>query len=584
MLCQLLLISSISLLFRLTYAYRICSKESNPTNYLFLNISSQLKIPLIPINCFQCQIAHQIDIQLIDEQQFLGNRTIQRMKILLKNFEIEDTSYICLIKTCPIIVEYGSDSILLNITSPLFSHVFLSMIYLKDDSQSILCSIYTRFALIPSNSPLTCTEKIHLHPRKMSLIFAQISIYDCRADTFKNNIYQNSIQFQHTNIPVPNQTNTMKTSENPCEYFFQNIASLPNMTSIQTDELLTKVTIYPLLNSWNRDLQTFDACRTKLIPYREMSFTDDIIGIRNIYIEPGETIQMRCPIDGSEEYLKYTWYYQRYRPKYEISHNRTIVFTNITEQIQGKYMCIGDDGNEVLEFEMMLHVLQVNRTNTIYLHPIIIMFFITLLILFGVIISVIVCYSLKQRCSPSRTCNYPINKCKSLTVHHDVTVTIQQSFDQQKINSFWNQMPYYTFDYIDHQPVYSSPSTDTSSWIETSNSDLRQEQIAHRFSTRQRNVNGQPPTQLAIQLSSNSEITQIPLAKSTQISDSFHESTIDQSDDVQILHISVPFLNYHPTVQSSSSIISFDSQIEVDQFNRMTSLCMDNEALLADKQ
>ena len=216
------------------------------------------------------------------------------MKILLKNFEIEDTSYICLIKTCPIIVEYGSDSILLNITSPLFSHVFLSMIYLKDDSRSILCSIYTRFALIPSNSPLTCTEKIHLHPRKTSLIFAQIRIYDCRADTFKNDIYQNSIQFQHMSIPVVNQTSTMKIAENPCEYLFQSIAFLPTMTSIQTDELFSKVTIYPLLNSWNRDLQTLDECRTKLIPYREMSFTDDIVGIRDIYSEPGETIQIRC--------------------------------------------------------------------------------------------------------------------------------------------------------------------------------------------------------------------------------------------------------------------------------------------------
>lgn len=63
MLCQLLLISSISLLFKLTYAYRTCSKESNPTNYLFLNISSQLKIPLIPMNCFLCQTAHQVDIR-----------------------------------------------------------------------------------------------------------------------------------------------------------------------------------------------------------------------------------------------------------------------------------------------------------------------------------------------------------------------------------------------------------------------------------------------------------------------------------------------------------------------------------------
>lgn len=216
------------------------------------------------------------------------------MKILLKNFEIEDTSYICLIKTCPIIVEYGSDSILLNITSLLFSHVFLSMIYSKDDTHSILCSIHTRFALLSSNPSLTCTEKIYLHPRKTSLIVAQIRIYDCRADIFEKSIYQNAIQFQHTNIPVANQTVTIKASESPCEYLFQSIASLPNMTSLQTDELLTKVTIYPLFNPWNKDLQVFDACRTKLIAYQEMSFTDDIVGIRNIYIEPGETIQMRC--------------------------------------------------------------------------------------------------------------------------------------------------------------------------------------------------------------------------------------------------------------------------------------------------
>jgi len=41
------------------------------------------------------------------------------------------------------------------------------------------------------------------------------------------------------------------------------------------------------------------------------------------------------PIDGSEKYLKYIWYYQRYQPKYQISNNRTIVLNNITEQMQG---------------------------------------------------------------------------------------------------------------------------------------------------------------------------------------------------------------------------------------------------------
>src|ERR1700722_11976979 len=106
----------------------------------------------------------QIDIQLIDEQ-FNNNRTIQRIKIFLKNFEIEDSSYVCLINICPIIVEYGSDSILLNITSSLFSHVFLSFIYLNKSNYSVLCSIQTRFAIFSLNKSLTCTKEIYLHPR-----------------------------------------------------------------------------------------------------------------------------------------------------------------------------------------------------------------------------------------------------------------------------------------------------------------------------------------------------------------------------------------------------------------------------------
>lgn len=75
------------------------------------------------------------------------------------------------------------------------------------------------------------------------------------------------------------------------------------------------------------------------------------------------------PIDGSEDYLKYTWYYQ---PRYQISNDRVISLVNITEQMQGfdrqlivdaaqwiilgRYMCIADDGYEQLEFEMILHI------------------------------------------------------------------------------------------------------------------------------------------------------------------------------------------------------------------------------------
>jgi len=116
-------------------------------------------------------------------------------------------------------------------------------------------------------------------------------------------------------------------------------------------------------------------------------------------------------------------------------------------------------------------------------------------------------------------------------------------------NSFSHQDPYETLDYIDDQPS-------SSSWIK---------QIPHRFSTRHRNVNRQ--------LSVN-----IPLIQSH--SDMTLSSMNEIQHDMEILKISVPLLNQYSLIKSSSSIISFDSQIELEQFNRMTCVCMDNDLLL----
>ncbi|CAF4239525.1 unnamed protein product, partial [Adineta steineri] len=417
---------------------------------------SQIKIPLIPADCLLCQSAYEVDIQLTDEQ-LIGNRTIQRIKIFLKNFEIEDSSYICLIKICPIIVEYGNDGIFLNITSTLFSHVFLSLIYFN---HSILCSIQTRFTIFSNKTSLSCTNEIYLHPRLNNYISTQLKIYNCRANLFfEQNIYQTSIKFQHTNFSTYNQTLSIKSLEQICEYLLDSTSYLGNISTIEINELLTTVTIFPFYNPWKKDIQTLGPCRTKFISYRDMFFTNDIVNIRNINVEQGQTIQVHCPINGSQKYLKYTWYYQRYQPKYQISNNRTIILRNITEQMQGRYMCVGDDGNELLEFEMTLHVLTHNKTNKISFHFI-------------------------------------------------IMVKIQQSSGQQIGNSLWNQVPYHTFDYIDEQPIYHIVSTDNSSnqlpqipswpWIKQPTSDKKQ--IPHRFSIRHRNINGQLPTQLAVNI------------------------------------------------------------------------------------
>ena len=179
--------------------------------------------------------------------------------------------------------------------------------------------------------------------------------------------------------------------------------------------------------------------------------------------------------------------------------------------------------------------------------------------------------------------NYSIEKQNSLTIHHDVMVTIQHSSEQQPINPLWN-----TLDYIDEQPIYHIPSTDISSnqltqipswsWIKQSNSEIGQEQIPHRFSTRHRNVNGQPPTHPAINIPSNSDITLTPIVKFNQISDTLSHNISEQHNDIEILKISVPLLNQYPLIKSTSSIISFDSQIELDEFDQMTFVCTENES------
>jgi hypothetical protein len=138
-----------------------------------------------------------------------------------------------------------------------------------------------------------------------------------------------------------------------------------------------------------------------------------------------------------------------------------------------------------------------------------------------------------------------IEKPNALTIHHNVMLSIQHlSHQQHVINSFSHPDLYETLDYIDDQPS-------SSSWIK---------QIPHRFSTRHRNVNGQLSPNIPL-IQSHSDMT----LSSTMKSD-------DKHNDIEILKISVPLLNQYSLIKSSSS---FDSQIELEEFNRMTFVCMD---------
>lgn len=52
-----------SFILKLTNTYKTCFEESNHINYLFLNTMSQIKIPLIPLDCLLCRSAYQVNIE-----------------------------------------------------------------------------------------------------------------------------------------------------------------------------------------------------------------------------------------------------------------------------------------------------------------------------------------------------------------------------------------------------------------------------------------------------------------------------------------------------------------------------------------
>ncbi len=55
---QLILLVCLSLILKFNHA---CFKQSNDFNYLFLNDLSQIKIPLLPFDCLDCQSAYQVN-------------------------------------------------------------------------------------------------------------------------------------------------------------------------------------------------------------------------------------------------------------------------------------------------------------------------------------------------------------------------------------------------------------------------------------------------------------------------------------------------------------------------------------------
>lgn len=72
---QVLLMFNALFLFKSNNAYKDCFKESNHINYLFINDMSQIKIPLIPLDCFHCQSAYQVNRIVLFFERKKNNKT-----------------------------------------------------------------------------------------------------------------------------------------------------------------------------------------------------------------------------------------------------------------------------------------------------------------------------------------------------------------------------------------------------------------------------------------------------------------------------------------------------------------------------
>jgi len=70
----ILLICYVLFILKFNNAYKTCFKESNHINYLFLNDMSQIKIPLLPLDCLHCQSAYQVSLGNKKKSFFLFSR------------------------------------------------------------------------------------------------------------------------------------------------------------------------------------------------------------------------------------------------------------------------------------------------------------------------------------------------------------------------------------------------------------------------------------------------------------------------------------------------------------------------------
>lgn len=207
-----------------------------------------------------------------------------------------------------------------------------------------------------------------------------------------------------------------------------------------------------------------------------------------------------------------------------------------------------------------------------FLYLSVILIILLVILCFG--LSVLIFYLFKCHSNNVPFSSIPVGKGSPvLTVHHDVQVTIEH---QSSLNQFQDS----SMDYIDDAPIYPIPSW---SPLEQSKSMRKSNEMSCRYSTNHldiigqyRNVNGQPiAVSIPLVQSVNLPTIVSSRVQCDQVSLNGNVSTNQVDDDIAMLKISIPYLNTYPLISSASSIISFDSQIELDQFQQMSLLNID---------
>jgi hypothetical protein len=169
-----------------------------------------------------------------------------------------------------------------------------------------------------------------------------------------------------------------------------------------------------------------------------------------------------------------------------------------------------------------------------------------------------------------------VSSSKSFNVNQNIRVPIEHRSSSNDRHSLADRLTNATWNFIDEQTLYpiASSSTlqfnDVSSW--SLSTDEREPIDTHRHV-------------FNVKMPMNSDLVSLKHARTwyTHVNDR-NISMNDNRDEMKTCSISHSYLNTYSSIKSISSIVSFDSQIELDQFNCMSRLDIDHQSQISNNE